>query len=403
MKKLKQLTVVGLIGAMMLNLTACNLTINGKEVFSSKKEIIEQNEIEQNETESNKKENKPTEDSKSDTNNDMDGRELLSNAFKKLQSGDYTYVLESYIADEERLPDTVISLSMYSRNLVVNTRDEDNYTLSCSLTTAINKNADNTENAGITVYTVEDDVWIGDTVTSDGDGSVERYSFGSGNDDFTTLLLGDLVSDNFQVDNIETDMSSIVLNAEYNSNSYIISLDAIDKRLKSLEVGDTQTGGEVLSDKYRFYYSDEDTFNNYYDEITQAVEEYRGQINIDGLFNTQEVNTNTVEESKDIEENTSIKDETVNKSVSKSENAILAEEEIDGYLGRKVKDFKYEHCSYDFAEVGEVYKPNEKTKIKLTYSNFNGGETEKLYKTLTLENKTNESQGITEMTVISID
>lgn len=220
-------------------------------------------------------------------------------------------------------------------------------------------------------------------------------------DSFTTSNKAYKVGDDWEIE----------INSKLDEQSIYVLLEDKTNKLLGLSLEGTQDGMSVEI-SYDIAYPGTEDFELEYGFFIDELNKHNKVLDIadyvngfsSSKYSSIENNITTNEETESYNSIVEETEENVARSSNiKSEYALEAEKEIEGYLGKKVSDFKFEHCSYDFAEVGTMYQPREKTKIKLTYADFSNGKSERAYKTLTLENKSSSEVGISGMTVINIE
>lgn len=253
---------------------------------------------------------------------------------------------------------------------------------------------------------ISESVNFDSTEVSKGDSTVDEYNL--------KALLSTIDADSFTTSNKAYrvgDDWEIEINSKIDEQSMYVLLEDRTNKLLGLSLEGTQDGMSVEI-SYDVAYPGTEDFELEYGVFIDELNKHNKVLDIadyvngfsSSKYSSIENNVTTNEETdsyNSIEEET--EENVTRNSDIKSEYALEAEKEIEGYLGKKVSDFKFEHCSYDFAEVGTMYQPREKTKIKLTYADFSSGKSERVYKTLTLENKSSSEVGISGMTVINIE
>lgn len=220
-------------------------------------------------------------------------------------------------------------------------------------------------------------------------------------DSFTTSNKAYKVGDDWEIE----------INSKIDEQSIYVVLEDRTNKLLGLSLEGTQDGMSVEI-SYDVAYPGTEDFELEYGVFIDELNKHNKALDIADYvngFSSSKYSSieNNVTTNEETESYNSIAEETeenvARNSDIKSDYALEAEKEIEGYLGKKVSDFKFEHCSYDFAEASTMYQPREKTKIKLTYADFSSGKSERAYKTLTLENKSSSEVGISGMTVINIE
>lgn len=461
MKKSKKLLVSLLVGASLLSITGCsglNVSVNGKDIIKDGTKASEEKtetkgnkkKTEKEETTAEEKKNKDDVKSKIDGFNPVEDNEETEEETKTdkedakedggaLHTKDGAYV---EVDAAKLIKDGLAKVNKYNFILDAGIEAKQEGMTAGSDVFAL---IDNKNKKCVAVVTVD----------IDGGGS-EKYSEGlivqyynKGNKKITEMAKIDsdnpedyMIEEGENKEDIADAESTIgkalnnldyVLELEYDNEAFLtngefeISGKNEEKGIEGYVNIDKETGRvcyiEYLNNKegtredYFLIYEDDKKFvadwddykemlidklelHNKLIDTTPTLGKVYGDVNKDAT--AKKSDTSNIEE--DVTKETVETDEKKVTTSEKSENAIQAEEEIESYLGKKLKDFKYEHISYDFAEAGMTFKPREKVKIKLTYTNYASGEPEKLFKTVTLENKSDtEEAAITDMTVIAID